>query len=79
MDINQLFNNELAKEASVEATGTPQTMAEERHALEQELANFQASSATNSGETLQLPDDDQQDPNSGAVPPPPPPPGAPTV
>ena len=80
VDINQLFNNELAREAGLNQTGTPQTMAEERQALEQELANFQASSATNPG-ALPTPENEQQQPEgqSGAIPPPPPPPGAPTV
>lgn len=66
IDINQLLDKELAKEAGLEPDAIPtvQTTEQERQALEQELANFE------SGRTD----------NTGAIPPPPPPPpSAPAV
>lgn len=70
-DINQLLDKELAKEAGLDegAIPTVQTTDQERQALEQELANFEAGISTQ--------DDDTKD---GSVPPPPPPPpGAPNA
>lgn len=69
VDMNQLLDKELAKEAGLDENAIPtiQTTDQERQTLEQELANFEAGTS---------PDDDTR---SGSVPPPPPPPpGAPT-
>lgn len=78
VDINQLLDKELAREAGVDPDGLPtvQTVEQERQTLEQELANFQAD-GTNGITTDPQPDENNRD--SGAVPPPPPPPGAPVA
>lgn len=70
-DINQLLDKELAKEAGIEddARPTVQTTDQEREALEQELANFEANNAPNT--------DESDEPTPGSVPPPPAPPTPP--
>lgn len=62
VDMNQLLDKELAKEAGLDANDIPmiQTTEQEREALEQELANFEANQS-------------QSDDYNGNVPPPPPP------
>ena len=67
-DINQLLDKELAKEAGIEddARPTVQTTDQEREALEQELANFEANNAPGT--------DESSEPTPGSVPPPPTPP-----
>lgn len=78
VDINQLLDKELAKEAGLSESEVPtvQTAEQERKALEQELANFEANSADgiNADPSLSV-DADEGD----VPPPPPPPPGAPTA
>ena len=82
-DINQLLDKELAKEAGVDPDQIPtiQTAEQERQALEQELANFQAADGANpitADPTLSTsPSDDSG--NGDVPPPPPPPPGAPNA
>jgi len=81
IDINQLLDKELAKEAGIDESAIPvvQTTDQERKTLEQELANFEANgpndiTAEPSMTPLTLPDDPP--PSAGTVPPPPPPPPA---
>lgn len=78
VDINQLLDKELAREAGVDPDALPtvQTVEQERQTLEQELANFQTD-GTSGVSTDPQPSEDNRD--SGAVPPPPPPPGAPVA
>lgn len=84
VDINQLLDKELAKEAGVDPDQIPtiQTAEQERQTLEQELANFQASDDANAimaDPTLSPLPDEQPVQNGDVPPPPPPPPGAPTA
>lgn len=84
VDINQLLDKELAKEAGVDPDQIPtiQTAEQERQTLEQELANFQASDDANAimaDPTLSPLPDEEPTQNGDVPPPPPPPPGAPTA
>ena len=71
IDIQQLLDKELAKEAGLDDLERPvvQTAAQEREALEQELANFEAGK----------PAQDDLDADESLPPPPPTPPAAPGV
>jgi len=66
IDINQLLDKELAKEAGIEPDAIPtvQTTEQEKEELAKELADFEAGKVDNTGTV---------------PPPPPPPPGAPTA
>lgn len=84
VDINQLLDKELAKEAGLAPDQIPtvQTAEQERKTLEQELANFQSnddSNAITADPSLGLLPDDITVENNDVPPPPPPPPGAPTA
>jgi CheY-like chemotaxis protein len=80
VDINQLLDKELAREAGVDPDGLPtvQTTAEERQTLEQELANFQTDGGT-TGITTEPgdPAEQNQAQENSSFPPPPPPPTPP--
>lgn len=73
VDINQLLDKELAREAGVDPDALPtiQTVEQERQTLEQELANFQADGTSGVSTDASSPEDNR---DTGAVPPPPPPP-----
>lgn len=77
IDINQLLDKELAKEAGIDEDARPsvQTMDQERDALAAELANFEASRNTNPGDSTETESsqDSTSAPTPGSVPPPPPP------
>ncbi len=83
VDINQLLDKELAKEAGLDADQIPtiQTADQERQTLEQELANFDPNTpgGIDADPTLSPPPDEQPVQSGDVPPPPPPPPGAPTV
>lgn len=73
-DINQLLDKELAKEAGIEddARPTVQTTDQEREALEQELANFEANSSAETDQTNESTPESLASPTTqGSVPPPP--------
>lgn len=55
LDINQLLDRELAREAGIDPNNAPaiQTTEQERQALEQELADFQATPPPQDGDTPQ--------------------------
>lgn len=78
VDINQLLDKELAREAGVDPDALPevQSVEQERQTLEQELANFQ-NDGTNGISTDPYASDGDQ--GSGSIPPPPPPPAAPVA
>lgn len=78
VDINQLLDKELAREAGVDPDAIPevQSVEQERQTLEQELANFQ-NEGTNGITTDPYSLDGDQ--GSGSIPPPPPPPAAPVA
>lgn len=79
VDINQLLDKELAREAGIEGDAVPtvQTTEQERQTLEQELANFEANNADAITADPSLSIDSEND--GGVPPPPPPPPGAPVA
>jgi CheY-like chemotaxis protein len=79
VDMSELLDKELAKEAGVEGDDIPtiQTTDQERETLEKELANFEANSANEITADPSMSFDSTDD-KSSSVPPPPPPPPAPT-
>lgn len=70
LDINELLDKELAKEAGISEDSRPsiQTTEQERQAIDQQIANFQP------GEILADPSITFEMPDEGVPPPPPPPP-----
>ena len=84
VDINQLLDKELAKEAGIDPDEIPtvQTAEQERQTLEQELANFQATDDANAitaDPSLGPLPAEETTTNGDVPPPPPPPPGVPNV
>ncbi|HEX8389897.1 MAG TPA: response regulator [Candidatus Saccharimonadales bacterium] len=83
VDMKQLLDQELAKEAGLSSDEVPtvKTSEQERQQLEAELAKFEVSTAPDitAEPSLNLSPSPQQQDRSAAPPPPPPPPGAPTA